>query len=213
MNMDKISSIDKNTEKCVICFDEITMEDLYKTPCNHIFHLSCVEKQMKPECALCRSPLPKNINKNRSCTSSDLITVIEEVISIVLERITNNFNREGLNLPQEQERGNSPSSFEIYILMLLDVIDNINKGIRDLTPIIEYYSTLRLNIQYGYSDSIPNNMETRFRYNNINDTSITSTSSPNNSERQTVQCSGITKKRKQCLCRTKDSSGLCYNHR
>eukprot|EP01156_Anaeramoeba_ignava_P014161 Anaeramoba_ignava/a608398_22.p1 GENE.a608398_22~~a608398_22.p1 ORF type:complete len:504 (-),score=103.58 a608398_22:200-1687(-) len=45
---------------CVICLDEIKENDYMITPCNHIFHRSCLEKWMeiKIECPTCRATIP-----------------------------------------------------------------------------------------------------------------------------------------------------------
>ena len=47
----------------------------------------------------------------------------------------------------------------------------------------------------------------------IPDISNTVSTSSTNTKISAIQCSGITKKGKQCLRKTKDDLGLCYNHR
>lgn len=47
--------MDKVTE-CTICYDlPLKEEDIL--PCGHRVHISCVQKQFKAECPLCRTPL------------------------------------------------------------------------------------------------------------------------------------------------------------
>jgi len=56
-----LSSIDKLQNKsCPICFDDYTnISRIYKTPCKHYFHDSCMEKwlQQHRNCPICRNNL------------------------------------------------------------------------------------------------------------------------------------------------------------
>lgn len=56
---------------CSLCLDEMTYaKDVTLTPCNHIFHTSCLKKIPKTllqnRCPLCRAPLIKTSSKNAS---------------------------------------------------------------------------------------------------------------------------------------------------
>ena len=48
---------------CSICFEEFTFDaDIRETPCNHIFHDTCLiewikKKIEKPDCPFCRAPI------------------------------------------------------------------------------------------------------------------------------------------------------------
>ena len=197
-----------NDENCVICFDDITEEDQYKTPCNHIFHLACVKKQIKSECALCRGPLPSNIFTNKSSNELGIITIFEVRISSLLDNRNNETDAE--------------------LSLLLDIIDDLRRGIMNIGSFIEVQLMRQANEERsdtsGTISGIPliNNNEmirelseltnTNGTTSTSNITNTASTSSTSN-KTKTIQCSGITKKGRQCLHKTKDDSGLCHNHR
>lgn len=42
-------------EDCVVCYTEMKQTDILV--CGHKVHISCVQKQFKAECPLCRTPL------------------------------------------------------------------------------------------------------------------------------------------------------------
>ena len=213
------SSNNEPLENCVICFDDIKEEDQYITPCNHIFHLSCVKKQMKSECALCRGPLPDNMFTNKSSDTSDLITTLEQRISTLLDNRNNNT--------------------DVQVILLLDIINDLRRGIFNLGLFLEV-RMMQANSELQEIPTINYVRPPRFVYNNTNETPSTSnilnlppgnnihntnettltndisntvSTSSTNTKISTIQCSGITKKGKQCLRKTKDDLGLCYNHR
>jgi len=50
-------------EDCAICFENMNNTKVYHTPCNHIFHKSCLEQQFSSNyftsfrCSICRKEL------------------------------------------------------------------------------------------------------------------------------------------------------------
>lgn len=46
----------QEVSECPICFDQLTMENAFLTPCGHLFCRECVLRT--PSCAQCRQPLP-----------------------------------------------------------------------------------------------------------------------------------------------------------
>src|SRR5689334_10319850 len=55
----------KDTDnKCCICMDDENIENMRKTPCNHMFHLECLKQLTRPKCPLCNKNIIKFLVKN-----------------------------------------------------------------------------------------------------------------------------------------------------
>jgi len=58
-------------EQCNICFDlPLNKDDVLS--CGHRVHISCVQKQFKPECPFCRASLNIKVYGNRPCVDENL---------------------------------------------------------------------------------------------------------------------------------------------
>jgi hypothetical protein len=52
---ESINEPDDNSEDCPVCYEKLGDEQ--PLICKHYIHISCIQKQFKPECPLCRHPL------------------------------------------------------------------------------------------------------------------------------------------------------------
>ena len=213
---------ESNMRECPICFDELTEENQHKTPCNHIFHLSCVKKQIKSECALCRKPL-YNINRPSNIpTYIDFIYIIERRISRLLDE--NNMLNDDLvsmllnvlDKVNNKEFSRAIFLFDIYKLLAEGRIrNNISGSINNTSTSTSNNenSTVQCSaLTKRYRRCLKQTKNNSGKCNIHNRSTTTSNSNTTIVEIPMVQCSGTTKKGKQCLHRIKNSSGKCHNH-
>ena len=70
------------SEECAICLENINNSTIYKTLCEHKFHLSCIKQLHNSKCPLCNKILPLDIElldlKN---TSKLLFSTIYELVN------------------------------------------------------------------------------------------------------------------------------------
>ncbi|CAG8536817.1 2541_t:CDS:1 [Scutellospora calospora] len=82
--------INETLQTCVICHDEIT--SLYQLPCNHIFHVNCIEIWLKKDensknCSKCKDPynedelntILKHIEESRNLKLKRKLKEIESI--------------------------------------------------------------------------------------------------------------------------------------
>ena len=66
----------KSNDICSICHDNISNKNIVITDCNHIFHFSCIVKNIKfnlttgNKCPICRNPFLNNFHLQSSITNN-----------------------------------------------------------------------------------------------------------------------------------------------
>lgn len=99
-------------EDCVVCYNELKQTDILV--CGHKVHISCVEKQFKPECPLCRTklnikvygekPEPDNYIPPERDIENNSDPEIDEFLSD-LEELENELSRRKRRRDEEEEEG------------------------------------------------------------------------------------------------------------
>ena len=79
---DKINKI-YETHECAICLEPLECNDTCKIKCGHQFHLSCIMKNNKNECPLCRKEIYENTNIQQLNNNIDPLDFLENMSPLI----------------------------------------------------------------------------------------------------------------------------------
>jgi len=95
-------------DDCVICTEKMNENDPLN--CGHWIHYTCIQKQFKAECPVCRAPLDINVKGSRP---SDESLNILRVVGDVVERWFDGNDVEGNEVEGNEVEGNEVEGNEV----------------------------------------------------------------------------------------------------
>ena len=117
---------------CIICLEKLTEKDSPQI-CGHVFHLSCLQQQFKPECPLCRTQLNIQVfgryypeetpietlrsfeQDNRNNNLEQLLTILNQSIIMDINYLYDHCDDENIEDDEESREIDYPDEEDYFI--------------------------------------------------------------------------------------------------